>query len=195
MKCHYEVLSVEHDASASDIKKGYFKAARVWHPDKNAHRAEEATAEFQLIQAAYAVLSDPQERAWYDDHREAILRGGSGADDDGPKDGMNVMAYFSGSVFRGFGDDPGGFYASYGEIFQDLFEDRASVFEDPDVVFRPFGNSNSSEEEVTNFYQFWFGYTTTYAFASGDKWDIREAPDRRIRRLMEKENKKLRDGQ
>ena len=44
--------------------------------DKNAHRAEEATAEFQLIQAAYAVLSDPQERAWYDDHREAILRGG-----------------------------------------------------------------------------------------------------------------------
>lgn len=84
------------------------------------------------------MLSDPQERAWYDDHREAILRGGSGADDDGPKDGMNVMAYFSGSVFRGFGDDPGGFYASYGEIFQDLFEDRASVFEDPDVVFRPF---------------------------------------------------------
>lgn len=57
------------------------------------------------------------------------------------------------------------------------------------------GNSNSSEEEVTNFYQFWFGYTTTYAFASGDKWDIREAPDRRIRCLMEKENKKLRDGQ
>lgn len=25
-------FKLEHDASASDVKKGYFKAARVWHP-------------------------------------------------------------------------------------------------------------------------------------------------------------------
>ena len=84
------------------------------------------------------MLSDPQERAWYDDHREAILRGGTGADDDGPTDGMNLMAFFSGTIFRGFGDDPGGFYASYGQIFHDIFDDGASVFENPDIVFRPF---------------------------------------------------------
>ena len=37
---------------------------------------EEATAEFRVVQQAYDVLSDPQERAWYDKHREAILMGG-----------------------------------------------------------------------------------------------------------------------
>ena len=36
-------------------------------------------------------------------------------------------------------------------------------------------------------------YTTSYSFAAFDKWDIRDAPDRRVRRLMEKENKKIRD--
>jgi DnaJ-class molecular chaperone len=33
---------------------------------------------FQEIQGAYAVLSDRQERSWYDSHREEILRGGDG---------------------------------------------------------------------------------------------------------------------
>jgi len=45
-------------------------------PDKNLERHEEAKAEFQVLQQAYEVLSNPQERAWYDEHRHAILRGG-----------------------------------------------------------------------------------------------------------------------
>jgi len=48
--------------------------------DKNPDRAEESTREFHLIQQAYEVLIDPQERAWYDKHREAILRGGTSSD-------------------------------------------------------------------------------------------------------------------
>ena len=39
-------------------------------------RQVEATANFKLIQAANACLSDPQERHWYDNHRDSILRGG-----------------------------------------------------------------------------------------------------------------------
>ena len=45
-------------------------------PDKNLENAEEATQQFRLVQQAYEVLCDPQERAFYDKHREAILRGG-----------------------------------------------------------------------------------------------------------------------
>lgn len=43
--------------------------------DKNPHRAEEATDKFKEIQNAYAILSDPNERSWYDNHRDSILKG------------------------------------------------------------------------------------------------------------------------
>lgn len=45
--------------------------------DKNPDNIDECTKQFHLIQQAYEVLVDPQERAWYDKHREAILRGGN----------------------------------------------------------------------------------------------------------------------
>ncbi|TMW44997.1 hypothetical protein DOY81_009929 [Sarcophaga bullata] len=70
MKCYYEELGVERDANESEIKTAYRKLALKWHPDKNLNCLEEAKERFQLIQQAYEVLSDPQERAWYDNHRE-----------------------------------------------------------------------------------------------------------------------------
>ena len=45
-----------------------------WHPDKNVGNEEEATIRFKEISTAYAVLGDAQEKKWYDDHRESILR-------------------------------------------------------------------------------------------------------------------------
>jgi curved DNA-binding protein CbpA len=48
---------------------------------------------FQEIQHAYAVLSDPHERRWYDDHREDILRGkGEGGDANDRKVRCAVLA-------------------------------------------------------------------------------------------------------
>lgn len=76
MRCHYETLGVQLTATEDDLKKAYRKLALKWHPDKNLDNSDEAKKEFQLIQAAYEVLSDPQERAWYDKHRDAILLGG-----------------------------------------------------------------------------------------------------------------------
>ena len=76
MKCHYAVLGVSEDASEDELKKAYRKLALKHHPDKNPDNLEEAHKVFQVIQAAYDVLSDPQERAWYDKHRDQILMGG-----------------------------------------------------------------------------------------------------------------------
>ncbi|EOD38960.1 hypothetical protein EMIHUDRAFT_122124, partial [Emiliania huxleyi CCMP1516] len=122
MRCHYEVLGVERDADDDALKKAYRKLALKWHPDKNQDQIELATETFKQIQSAYAVLSDKHERAWYDDHREAILRGAGGGsagggdeDDDG---GFDLWAYFSSSAYSGFGDDERGFYAAYSRVFE-----------------------------------------------------------------------------
>ena len=74
MRCHYEVMELERSAAIADIKKQYKKLALKWHPDRNHGTEEIATQTFKEISAAYAVLSDPNEKKWYDDHRESILR-------------------------------------------------------------------------------------------------------------------------
>ncbi len=62
---YYDLLGVTPDASAGEIKKGYYKASRQTHPDKNPGDAE-AAQKFQKVGAAYQVLSNPQLRASYD---------------------------------------------------------------------------------------------------------------------------------
>lgn len=92
-----------------------------WHPDKNQQQIEMATEVFKQVQAAYAVLSDPQERSWYDAHREAILRGKSGTSGDEFDDPVaHLWAFFSTSAYSGYGDDEDGFYAVYDAVFHGL---------------------------------------------------------------------------
>jgi DnaJ homolog subfamily B member 6 len=62
----YELLVVARDASTDEIKKAYRREALIWHPDKNAHRKEEAELRFKKIAEAYSVLVDPHKRNEYD---------------------------------------------------------------------------------------------------------------------------------
>jgi DnaJ homolog subfamily A member 5 len=66
--CYYELLEVDSTATQKDIERGYKRAALKWHPDKN--KDTDTTQKFQDISAAYTVLSDPNERQWYDDHKD-----------------------------------------------------------------------------------------------------------------------------
>lgn len=70
MKCHYDVLGVQRDADDVEIKKAHRRMALRYHPDKNPDNMEEYTEIFREVQSAYDVLSDKQERAFYDKHRE-----------------------------------------------------------------------------------------------------------------------------
>lgn len=62
---YYKTLGVKRTASNADIKSAYRKLARLRHPDVN-HDSETAAREFDLLSKAYHILSDPQERAYYD---------------------------------------------------------------------------------------------------------------------------------
>ncbi|XP_037092420.1 dnaJ homolog subfamily C member 21-like [Pollicipes pollicipes] len=194
MKCHYEVLAVERNANEEDLKKAYRKLALKWHPDKNLNNQEEATAQFRLVQQAYDVLSDPQERAFYDRHREQIIRGGF--DNDYKDNSLNVYQYFTASCYSGYADDEKGFYAVYREIFKTLAAEDSEFTKDGDSDFEipEFGDSQSVFEEVVQpFYAYWQSYCTRKTYTWLDKYDIRQGPNRWTVRQMEKENKKIRD--
>lgn len=217
IKCHYELLVVDPQATPDEIKKAYRKQALLHHPgkiqlhfsllkaliDKNPNRQEEATAYFSLLQKAYEVLSDPQERAWYDRNRDAILgrarqkkkqaaAGNAPTLDD-------LMAYFNASVYSGYTDDQKGFFTVYRKLFEALeeFEEDHLEFDDeydPDV-HTSFGSRDTPvEPALIRFYEKWLNFTSNRPFIEVETYDTEYADNRRVRRAMEKENDRKRDS-
>lgn len=107
-KDFYATLGVQKDVSDAELKKVYRKLARQYHPDSNPGDAA-AEARFKSISEAYAVLSDPQQRAEYD----------------------QLRAMGSGARFSA-GGSPGGFEDVFGGMFGGPSRGRASQggFED-----------------------------------------------------------------
>src|SRR5690625_4666416 len=90
---YYEVLGVDQNASSEEIRRAYRKLARKYHPDVN--KAPDAADKFKEVKDAYDTLSDPQEKAHYDQFGHTD-----------PNQG-----------FGGFGGDASGF----GDIFDMFF--------------------------------------------------------------------------
>ena len=59
----YTILEIKPNASEVEIKKAYFKLAKLYHPDKN--KSPDATDKFQKIQTAYEILSNNNTRHEY----------------------------------------------------------------------------------------------------------------------------------
>ncbi|KAJ3606041.1 hypothetical protein NHX12_028084 [Muraenolepis orangiensis] len=196
MKCHYDILAVKRDAGDDDLKKSYRKLALKWHPDKNLDNPEEAAEHFKLIQAAYDVLSDPQERAWYDNHREALLKGGvSGEYRD---DSVDLLQFFTVTCYSGFGDDEKGFYTVYCGLFDSIVKEELEHTKEEeseeDEGFPSFGDSQSDYDTVVHlFYGYWQSFCTRKNFAWKEEYDTRQASNRWEKRAMEKDNKKTRE--
>lgn len=192
MRCLYDVLNVPRDADLAEIKAAYKKLALKWHPDKNLNDTEYAKQQFLLVQQAYEVLSDRQERAWYDSHRDQFLHGSSS----GYKDkSLDVYQYFTSTCFKGFNDEENGFYTVYQKVFEQIAkEDMEHMDKKEEFCSIPmFGNSQSDYEAVVKpFYDYWMGYSTKRGYAWLDPYDLNAVHDRRSVRLVEKENKKVR---
>ena len=103
---YYEVLGVERNANADEIKKAYRKAAIKYHPDKNPGD-KEAEEKFKEAAEAYDVLSNPDKRARYDQFGHAGMNGAAGG-----------YGGFSGGfsmedIFSQFGDIFGGHFGGF----------------------------------------------------------------------------------
>ncbi|MDY0391432.1 DnaJ C-terminal domain-containing protein [Desulfobulbus oligotrophicus] len=70
---YYQILGVDKNATADEIKKAYRKLALKYHPDKNPGN-KEAEEQFKKISEAYAVLSDQEKRQQYDTFGSAGFR-------------------------------------------------------------------------------------------------------------------------
>lgn len=98
-------------------------------------------------------------------------------------------------------DSPGSFFTVLRETFDRIAdaEYAAAAAEDPEdglvtpIEYPSFGTSQDDDKSVKVFYVVWQNFSTRLSFAWRDRWRLADAPDRRVRRLMEKENKKLRE--
>jgi molecular chaperone DnaJ len=109
---YYEILGVKKNATLDEIKKTYRELALRFHPDRVPHeQKKEAEEKFKEISEAYAVLTDANKRALYDQH------GHSGIDQRYAQEDIFKGADFS-SVFQDLGD-----YGVGGGLFEEIFSD------------------------------------------------------------------------
>ncbi len=97
---YYEVLGLDKSADDAAIKKAYRSLAKKYHPDLNPGDAA-AEEKFKEVNEAYAVLSDAEKKAKYDQFGHAAFDPASGG---------------FGGGFGGFGD-----FGDLGDIFSSMF--------------------------------------------------------------------------
>ena len=108
-KDYYEVLGVDKNATAEEIKKAYRKMAVKYHPDRYPENTEEekkakkaAEEKFKEAAEAYSVLSDADKRAKYDRFGPSLGgAGGAGGFNAGGMSMDDIMSQF-GSIFGDF---------------------------------------------------------------------------------------------
>lgn len=127
-KDYYEVLGVSKTAAKDEIKKAYRELAFKFHPDRN--KAPDAADKFKEISEAYAVLSDDEKRAQYDQF------GHSGIHE----------RYTEEDIFRDFdfGDIFGRGFGGFESVFEGFFGPRRTRARGPEP-----GNDLRYEVSIT----------------------------------------------
>ena len=102
-----------------------------------------------------------------------------------------------------------GFFTLYRNLFDRLASDECAITSHSPDDYPSLGYSSwswdgsatggkaggevNTKEGARYFYNFWLGFATAKEFAWAEQWNVNEAPDRQIRRHMERDNKKARE--
>lgn len=139
-KDYYKILGVNKNATEAEIKKAFKSAARKYHPDLHPEgKKAEMTEKFKDVNEAYAVLSDKQKRAIYDqvgqEGYQNYARGGGAAAGAGAHarsqsyggnpfgGGYQQYSGADGNAYYNFSNNGGGDFggADFSDFFQSIF--------------------------------------------------------------------------
>ena len=107
---YYEILGVNKNATAEEIKKAYRQKAIQYHPDKNPGD-KEAEERFKEAAEAYDVLSNPDKKARYDQFGHAGMGAGGFGGHAGEWSMDDIFVHF-GDIFESMGY--GGGFSGFG---------------------------------------------------------------------------------
>jgi len=124
---YYKILGVNKNATQEEIKKAYRKLARKHHPDLNPND-KNAKSNFQQINEANEVLSDPEKRKKYDQygkdwqHAEQFEK----AEQNQKQSSGSFRKEYSGTQFEG----------DFSDFFESMFGGSARTGRSRQVKFR-----------------------------------------------------------
>ena len=107
-KDYYQLLGIAPNATEAEIKSGYRKQARKYHPDINKDKSAEER--FKDINEANEALKDAKKRAAYDQLRASGIK-------EGEEINENRYGGFSGGPAGGGGED-------FSDLFENLFREQ-----------------------------------------------------------------------
>nr|CDI53506.1 -domain-containing protein [Melanopsichium pennsylvanicum 4]SNX84364.1 related to JJJ1 \ len=125
-----------------------------------------------------------------------------------------LLRFFDPSLANDFTDGDNGFYATYRRLFERLAQEEriaapypgedtsvpsADAYPSFGYSHTPYSHAKGQEADVhqtplRDFYNVFINFQSRKSFGWFDKYDLRDAPDRRVKRLMDKENKRSRDA-
>jgi len=167
---YYALMGLEKESWRSteeQIVNNWKIISFVCHPDKSTPEGRPyGEKRFKAMQLAYSTLTDKQKRIGYDSALPF--------DESLPKSSQ--------------GKTEADFYKVYGPVFER--NSRFSTVKPVPVL----GDKDSSNDEVNNFYDFWFSFKSWRDFTYLDEHKSDDSTDRYTKRENERKNKKLREG-
>ncbi|KAG8940229.1 hypothetical protein FRC04_005474 [Tulasnella sp. 424] len=151
------------------------------------------------------VAPEPDAEAVFEDIRKGAPPPGRRRMNDPGLQAKHIMRFMDASIWKAMDDSDSGFFTIYRNLFTRLAYEENNFNEHP-VDYPSFGTSSwtwtgsgshpdsrSPPEAARKFYNAWLSFSTAKDFVWKELWNVGEAPDRRVRRIMEQDNKKARD--